>query len=73
VVATKVHRLTNYILERQTDGAYLGYGFGKEDLATGVSAGGWLLHLAAFLGRPAAVVGVVLAADASAAEPRRRL
>ena len=58
---------TSIQLRRQADGADLGDGFGKADLATAAPAGGRLLHLAAFLGRPAAVVGAVLAADPSAA------
>ena len=45
---TKVHNQTNFALERQADGADLGYGFGKADLATTTLAGGRLLHLAAF-------------------------
>ena len=66
-VMTRVWSQTDIKLERRADGADLGDRFGKADLVTAAPAGGWLLHLAAFLGRPAAVVGVVLAADASAA------
>jgi hypothetical protein len=66
VVVTKVgdHSIK---LERQADGADLGYYFGKVDLATAAPAGGRLLHLAALCGRPAAVVGALLTADASTA------
>ena len=53
-------------LKRQADGHELSGNFKKEDLATAVPPGGELLHLAVFLGRPAAVVGAVLAADLSA-------
>ena len=60
------HQLQEYHLQRNADGKQLNR-FGKEDLATPAPAGGRLLHVAALLGKPAAVVGALLAADPSAA------
>ena len=58
----------DYINLKQTDGMDVRYYFQRADLATAVMpAGGRLLHVAAVCGRPAAVVGAVLAAEPSAA------
>jgi serine/threonine protein kinase len=53
-------------LKRDVDGMEMSDAFSKDDLATTGPTGGWLLHLAMCFGRPATVLGAVLAAAPSA-------